>query len=75
MHPEYRKRICIALMGAAVGVYAIAYGLGFMSDAPKETASRSITAYATQQSDDSGSRALYGMEPIKAEHGALSWDL
>ena len=75
MHPEYRKRLCIALMGAAVGVYAIAYGLGFMSDAPKETATRSITAYATQQSDDSGSRALYGIEPIKAEHGALSWDL
>lgn len=75
MRSKYRKRACLALISAVVVSVALAEVFGvFSSDTPK-TSSRSITAYTTQQPIDDGSRAMYGMEPIKAAHGALSWDL
>ena len=76
MTPEYRKRAFLALLAAAVGGGLIAYGWGRRSseDTPAPASSRSLTSYVTQQAEDERA-GLYGMEPLKAQHGALSWDL
>jgi hypothetical protein len=81
MTPEYRKKLGIAFISAVMGVFLVAYGLGvFSSDAsqdeapPENVSSRSLMAYSQQPSDDDR-RNVYGMEPIKAKHGALSWDI
>lgn len=80
MIPEYRKRAFLALLTAAVGGGLIAYGWGRRSSedtsAPAlSLSSRSLTSYVTQKADDGGAAGLYGLEPLKAQHGALSWDL
>ncbi|MFM7631369.1 MAG: DUF3299 domain-containing protein [Alphaproteobacteria bacterium] len=80
MTPEYRKRATLALLTATVGGGLIAYGWGGRSseDAPPITSSlssRSLTSYVTQKADDGGASGLYGMEPLKVQDGALSWDL
>jgi hypothetical protein len=79
MTPEYRKRAFLALLTAAVGGGLIAYGWGRKSSedtsAPASSLSpRSLTSYVAQQAEDEGT-GLYGMEPLKAQDGALSWDL
>ena len=76
MTPEYRKKALLALIIGGLGGVLLAYGLGvFSSDSPPQSSSRSITSYLTQKSDDGGRAERYGIEPLKAQHGALSWDL
>lgn len=80
MTPEYRKRIGVALIGAAVGGFALVDGVVglFSSDAlsqpPASASSRSITAYRQQPAGDDRNN-VFGMEPIEAKHGALSWNV
>jgi hypothetical protein len=68
---EYHLRLII---GLAAMSFAVAMVYDAITDLKTPPRDRSLTAYS-QEGGDSGAQGLYGIPPIQAKHGALSWDM